>query len=624
MSTEPSFPETTVEIAFGSGYTTPAASRTWTDVSDVWEHEEGLEIAVGRGDERSVADANTISLTIRNISGDFTPGNSSGAYYPDVKIGTPIRVTTTPVGGTDSTRFVGHVDEWLVGWDGTDEYSSVEITASSRFSRLGLDTAATSLVRQTIINDEPLLYYPLGEAAGARTSADLSGNGQLALNVVGSGTDVGFGSTSGGAAVDGGTCVEFANGKYLRRKNLFTTDYSTITVEFLFATTSAATATDFLVVGNLEPGDLSGVVFYWVSGDLNAATQDASGTAAGFASRSGYNDGNLHHVAVTWNTGTDVAKWYIDGALNQTISTAGLASISARSVSIVVGSGYTGTASHVAVFDSELSADQIAVHAEAALTQFAGETTSDRIARYSSWGSVPATALDLDAGAVTLDAVDTTDKQVLDLMREAETSEGGVLFDAPDGTLTYRARATRYTTTPDVTLDFGRQEIGADFAPRLDRLSLLNDVTVTTTDGTRSGRSINTTSRDEYGPAVGSIETQAQGEDDPSIRAAWTVYVYGTPTSRVTSLTVDVPMFGEAPTQNDILALTVGSLICCTTQPDQAAASTGYYFVEGYSESITGTTHTITFNVSPADAWMNVVTFDDADRGFDSGAVFAY
>ena len=44
-------PNTKVEIAFDSGYTTPAASRTWTDVSTYVESQYGLTINRGRADE---------------------------------------------------------------------------------------------------------------------------------------------------------------------------------------------------------------------------------------------------------------------------------------------------------------------------------------------------------------------------------------------------------------------------------------------------------------------------------------------------------------------------------------------------------------------------------------------
>lgn len=611
----------TVELAFGSGYSTAAVDRDWTDISDLVVDSEGVDIAVGRGDERSVADANTFSLTLDNSSGDFTPGLASGAYYPDVKIGTPIRITVTPDGGTDSVRGVGFVEEWAQQWDGSDESSDVVISATSRFTVLGRNAAADSLVRQTILMDAPTLYYPLTEAAGASLASDASGNGNKPLGKFASGADVYFGTTTG-AAVDGGTCVEFFGERYLRNATLPGLNLSTVTVEVLFATSTASGVP--LRIAAADPSSpLQLEITHATFGQILVHITDAAGVSVSFAWVSGYMEGDLHHFAVAH--GSSSATLYIDGAAAETIPTAALAgSLSTDSTEVEVGRVIEGTQSHVAIFESKLTADQIAAHAEAALTQFAGETAGERIERYATWANAPIDTIDVDAGEVTLTAVDTTGAQILDLMRQAETSEGGVLFDAPDGALTFRSRSARYVTTPDLTLDFGSQQVGADFSPRTDRASLLNDVTVVTTDGTNSGHSIDTTSRDQYGPSTAAIETQTQDESDPQIRADWTTHVYAEPIPRVSSLTVEVLLFTEYPSQNDVLDVTVGSLICCTNQPSQCATSTGYYFVEGYTENIAPNTHTITFNVSPADAWMNVVHFDDDARGFDSGAHFAY
>lgn len=91
-------PDVQVEIAFDSGYTTPAADRTWTDVSEYVELEDTIEIDFGRQDERSSADANSLSLTLDNSDGRFTARRAASPYYPNVKVGRPIRVTVTPLG----------------------------------------------------------------------------------------------------------------------------------------------------------------------------------------------------------------------------------------------------------------------------------------------------------------------------------------------------------------------------------------------------------------------------------------------------------------------------------------------------------------------------------------------
>src|SRR5690349_19013770 len=130
-------PDVTVAIAFNAGYLTPAASRTWTDISAYVELAEGLAINVGRQDQRSEADPNTLTLTLDNSDGRFTATKTTGPYGANLKLGRPIRVQADPVDGAIQTEFVGFIDELPVEWDDTDGYSKVTIKATSRLSRLG-------------------------------------------------------------------------------------------------------------------------------------------------------------------------------------------------------------------------------------------------------------------------------------------------------------------------------------------------------------------------------------------------------------------------------------------------------------------------------------------------------
>ena len=130
---DPYMPDVVVEIAFGSTYATPYLDRVYTDVSDYVELADRIVIGVGRQDERSLADANTLTLTLDNTDGRFTAQRAASPYYPNVKIGRPIRVTATgPV--NLYSRFVGFIDQWPVEWDGSDKYAKATITASSTTS----------------------------------------------------------------------------------------------------------------------------------------------------------------------------------------------------------------------------------------------------------------------------------------------------------------------------------------------------------------------------------------------------------------------------------------------------------------------------------------------------------
>ncbi len=590
-------PDVVVELAFGSGYSTPAASRTWTDVSTYVEAAQGITIGFGRADELSTADANTLSLTLDNSDGRFTAGLASGAYYPDVKIGTPIRVTTTPVGGTASVRFVGFVDEWPVAWDGTDNYASATITATSRLARLGLDAGLRSIAAETINADAPVAYYPFNEEADAGQANDIASQGATALYANGGWPVFEFGVAIG-VGTDESTGLAMYGGQYLWSSiHDGPTTSGAMTIEGFFVTTGTG--------GTLFRND---VIYASLSGGYLFGGRLFGGYTA---SASRYDDGALHHVAVTVSGTT--AALYADGVH---LGNATIAAYSGEGT-LAAGEAFVGTLAHFAIFDYALSAGQIAEHAEAGLTGFAGESTDDRMARYAALAGVAATETNFAAGTTDCDHVDATDATAVDLMRQVETTEFGVLFDAPDGTLMFHGRAHRLDATAAVTLDMGAHLVGSDFSPKLDRTGLANDATVTNIAGGVVGRSIDTDSRDYYGPAVVSLTTLSTDADEPPLMAAWIVATRAEPIPRVPTLTVNLLDFDASPSQNDVLALTIGDRVDVDNLPSQAAASTESYFVEGYTETITEATYDLTFNVSPAATWLGVSS--DFDAWLDPG-----
>ncbi|MHC3392098.1 carbohydrate binding domain-containing protein [Streptomyces lavendulocolor] len=81
-----------VECGFGSTVTTPAASITWTDITQYVDMLDGISITRGAQDEQAEVQAGTCSLILDNSDGRFTAGLASSPYYPNVKKNVPIRV----------------------------------------------------------------------------------------------------------------------------------------------------------------------------------------------------------------------------------------------------------------------------------------------------------------------------------------------------------------------------------------------------------------------------------------------------------------------------------------------------------------------------------------------------
>jgi hypothetical protein len=613
MPTSNYMPNDVVEVAFNGGYNVPAASWTWTDVSDYLELAELITINIGRGDERSTADANTCTLVLDNRDRRFTPGYTGGPYGSNVKLGRPIRVRATPVDGAVSTRFLGFIDEIELGWTtGTDAYAAVTVSASSRLSRLGQTAALKSVIEAAILVDGPAAYYTLGEPQGAIQANDSSGNRGLPLVPAGdpSSTAVVFG-TATGPGTDSLTAAQFAGGQYLNGgSNL--TSASGWTIEFFFARNGVPTAAETI----LDFGEIYFTV--QTSGGLVAYAGDILTVAGGSTSTTMAN-GSVHHFAMTITAGGATTS-YVDGVVEGT----GSVPVVPPSSTLSVGGPrldptnlqLTGGVAHVAVFSSVLSGARIAEHASLGLTGDAGDTTSARIARYLGFIGVESAAYSLETGQVTVQHVDTTDKQAVELMRLMETTEGGVLFDARDGTLTFHNRAHRLTLSSSYTLDMAQHMVESDYAPKLDRSALVNDITASDVTGLYTAHAFDATSKTDNGVATMSIETAAQDDDEPVFLVGWALYKYKTPSPRVASLSVDVlAQVGKTPNCATVMATNVGDKITVSNQPSQAVASTSTYFVEGWTEVHGPESLRITFNVSPTSPDDQTLVIGDATRG---------
>lgn len=597
---DPYMPDVEVHIAFNAGYNTPAASRTWTDVSTYVEAEDRIRIAFGRQDERSTAGANTLNLTLDNSDGRFTAGRAASPYYPNVKIGRPIRVRVTPSGGTVSTRFVGFVDEWPVEWDGTDAYAMAKIKASSRLSRLGLSTKLKSIPENEILADGPVGYWTLGDPSGSATAAESTGTGRPLYKSTDIGIPPGSEMTFGnaiGSPVDGLTAAAFlytaSGGEILRVPGGLGTAATPQSIRC------------WVLVGALPVGFDATIL---TGGAGLRLYVDSAGLIHGQATTGpSINDGLGHDLILTRDGTTE--RLYVDGVL---VASAAAAS---GSVGGYVG-GFSGSLAHVAGFTRELTSTEATAHAQAVLEGFAGERTDLRLLRLLGWAGVPASEVTTDTGVETMTYQQTSGQTVVDALRDVESTEGGVLFDGRDGNVTFHNRAHRYLATAVATLNMAAQHVGADFAPKLDRSALANDVEVSNPTTGQKARVVNGASVDEYGTATASATSVASTADPLLQKAYWLVTSYAEPRTRVPSLTVDVLAHqGLTPSAQTLLAVTVGDLLAVTNAPTQSDTTSPSYFVEGGTETIGPESYEISFNLSPTYPTLSTLVLNSATRG---------
>ncbi|MDT9695365.1 LamG-like jellyroll fold domain-containing protein [Streptomyces sp. P17] len=105
-----------VDCAFG--YSVTAANPVWTEITKFVDAlDAGVRVDRGASDEFSETQPGTCTLTLTNADGRFTPGLASGAYNPNVRKNTPIRVReiTTAKNLVTNPGFETDLSGWSAG-----------------------------------------------------------------------------------------------------------------------------------------------------------------------------------------------------------------------------------------------------------------------------------------------------------------------------------------------------------------------------------------------------------------------------------------------------------------------------------------------------------------------------
>ena len=604
----------TVEIAFASA--PDDTVQVWTDVTRWVQVNPGIQITRGRQDELSQVQPSRCSLVLNNADGRFTP-ERPGPYYPNVKKGRRLRVTA--VWSSQYRRFTGYIDDWIVTWpDAKANQSYVSISASSRLARLGLGAELRSIISEEILYDSPRAYYTFGEAEGAVQAGNTSNSPWTPMTARLYGTPGSGGiffGTATGPPTDGLTAARFdmtAPGGFYMAADYFdgplvTSADTTIALECFFLVTDLFTQMELVElhgVSSLENSQL------YVSGGNQKLTAEGFDTDGGnnylLSSVGALNANQTYHAMVTESIsgGTLTAKLYLNGVLQDT-GTAARSSYHDRFRLTAGGKFNTtglfdGVMSHVAVYAGTTlpSAARIAVHSDAGSTGFSGERSDQRIDRLARLAGIPDSEVSTETGMSTsLTNQITNGETALALMQNVAATEGGVLFDAKDGTLTFHARSHRYNASSALTL--GTKEIQSSLEPKLDDEGLVNDITASRATGPIT-RVVDTASITEYGLYQETFELLTTSDNEVVDAANWKLNRRSTPRVRVPAAAIDVRRANTAQT-TAILAREIGDLITLTSLPGQAPASSMKFFIEGTTEQITDLRYQITFNLSPAD-----------------------
>lgn len=565
-----------------------------------------------------VATTDTMQLQLWTSSG--TPGIGSVAWVDAVMADEGTSLGSYTVNAIPYfNRFDGFVDEWPVDWQNdAGTYSYAAVTATDRLGRLSRARKLRSLIEHEILLDSPFAYWTLGDGAGSAMAGESSGRNetQLAVTQQGTGGTATFGSATG-PGFDSLTALQLtpasaANGKYLTG-SLVTQNmgglYGPIGMGCFFLTSSASVQHVLSVEDNNGTRIEASIT---AAGKLQVASIDVvGGTLYTTTSAATVADGQTHQVVVRHSfnavSGID-ATVYLDGlGIFTTTFSASWNQFIQRVFVGGRGDGrcFSGTIAHVVVYGGVFfgfaggtpAGARAAIIWSAATTGFAGERSDQRIARLLSYAAQGTIVTSLETGLSTsIQYQDTTNNDVLSLINDVVNTENGLFFISGGGTCVFQARSHRYNQTTRAT--FNANEYGRALQPRQDGFGLLNDLTVSRTNGitTHIINSDSVTQYDTYSDQQNLITTS---DNEVVDRANWLVNIYGTPRTRYSVVPIDV-LTQQSAVAPEVLSIELSDQIVLAGLPPSAPASSTTLNVEGWTETLALDVWEVDYNASPS------------------------
>jgi hypothetical protein len=152
------FPVAIVEIAFGASDTPYTLSPTWTDVtSDV----RSMSVDRGRSDDWGTFDGSA-TVVLDNRSRKYDPFNTASPYNGKLTPRRQIRIRST-FGGTTYDVFRGFIDGWPAEWSEAGKDSTVTLSCFDALQLLGSNSLPADWAHKYILTTAPRHYWPCNE-----------------------------------------------------------------------------------------------------------------------------------------------------------------------------------------------------------------------------------------------------------------------------------------------------------------------------------------------------------------------------------------------------------------------------------------------------------------------------
>lgn len=637
-----------IQAAFGADLS-DTSGRTW-DWSDITSHirqDPGLAIRVGRGDEASTSQPASLTCTLDNTTGAYSvaPG---GPNYPYVRQGVPVRVRAFVEGSTSPTvLFQGYAAAWEPGWEVPGSPRITKLTAAGYLRRAlqGASPLESALRRSFSGNPYTVGYWPCEDGGDATSLAPAVGLTAGAFSV---GADPAGKTTD---APSSGPVVKLGGGALSFNVDPFPAVLVQM-VRCLFQFPKAGTIADGTLLmqvfctGTAAKFDLN----YKTGGNVQLNVRDRFE--------------NIIYASPTLNWGLDGECRLMDLTLTQNgadidwtwgtlrpgaaVLGASIGTVAAYTIGTIRGVTVNATGllddvgfGHLAILANDVRRSSL----QRALNGWAGElsqsgrsTGADEIPRLQrlaqetgllvQWqepspvggGSQPFAA-NTDFTPADYMGVQGG-KTVVDLAREVEATDGGILYDGVGPGLTYVERRVIESAGAAYLIDAAARTLAPSLAPVADDQRLRNSVTVARANGSEA------TAVDVTGPmgtaAVGLYEDSTTlslfTDEGCLLEAGWRLSKGTVPGYRFPTLELDLKALPN--TINPVAFLRPGHLV----RVDNLNAVLPFgpqsivrLLVEGVQHRITARGWRVTLVCSPYQTWR--VGVAAADTGTTDGYV---